>query len=462
MTIDKSRIQIRLPEDVKLIIDTLNKAGYEAYIVGGCVRDSILGRNPKDWDITTSAKPLEVKKLFRRTVDTGIQHGTVTVLVGNEGYEVTTYRLDSEYEDMRHPKEVEFTESLVEDLKRRDFTINAMAYSDETGLIDEFDGLSCIENRIIKAVGNAYDRMTEDALRILRALRFSAVLGYEIDDELKSAIRELSGNLSYISAERIREELVKLLMSDNPEKIREAYELGATKVVLPEFDLCMQTEQNSLHHIYSVGEHTIHVIKNLREYKEQFSEREYRILVLAGLFHDFGKPKAKTTDEATGRDHFTYHPVYSEQIAISVMKRLKFENDAIDNVKVLVRWHDFRPKLTFPKVRRMMISVGPDRMAMFMKLRYSDTLAQSDYEREQKLSYLDELDNKYKKVIEDGDCLSLKNLALNGKDLIDMGIASGPRLGEVLNTLLDYVTDLPSRNTRESLMEYVTKLQAEE
>ena len=458
MVLDKSRIQIKLPDKVKLIIDTLNDAGFEAYAVGGCVRDSILGRNPKDWDITTSAMPNQVKKLFRRTIDTGIQHGTVTVMFADVGYEITTYRIDSEYEDMRHPKEVIFTDRLVEDLKRRDFTINAMAYSDSSGLIDEFDGLSCIESKTLKAVGNARERLSEDALRILRALRFSAELDYEMDSELESAISELAGNLSKISAERIATELIKLLKSDNPDKIRRAYELGVTKVILPEFDLCMDTLQNTKHHIYSVGEHTIHSLIEIDKFKDQFDERENKILKLTMLFHDFGKPSCRTTDE-NQTDHFKQHPEASEKIAVNIMRRLKLDNDTIENVRTLVRLHDLRPKLTDESVRRLIVMVGLSRMEMMLKVRTADMLSQSEYLREEKLLYIAELEKKYREIILRKDCLSIKDLQIKGRDLINSGIKEGPILGEILKALLDDVLITPSHNNYDYLLEKALQIE---
>lgn len=457
MTLNKSRIQIKLPDKVKLIIETLNNAGFEAYAVGGCVRDSVLGKIPKDWDITTSAKPAEVKALFRRTVDTGIKHGTVTVMFNNTGYEVTTYRLESDYEDMRHPKEVIFTDRLTEDLKRRDFTINAMAYSDRTGIVDEFDGLSCIENKKIKAVGCAHDRLSEDALRILRALRFSAELDYEIDKELKEAIKELAPNLSKISAERICTELVKLLKSDNPEKIMDAYDLNVTKVIMPEFDRCMITPQNTQHHMYNVGEHTVRALKEINKFKDEFTDRENKILKLTMFLHDFGKPDARKTDEK-GHDHFKKHQIYSEEIAVKIMHRLKLDNDTTNNVKTLVRWHDERPYLTYPNVRRLIVRVGRERMEMYFKVKIADTLAQSMYERDEKLEYIYEMEKMYKKIISDGDCLSIKELKISGKDLIEDGIPSGPLMGELLSQLLDSVIEMPQNNNRQYLMELVHRL----
>ena len=232
---------IELPERVKEILDTIMEAGYEAYAVGGCIRDSILGRKPNDWDITTSASPYEIKELFRRTVDTGIQHGTVTVMMDKEGFEVTTYRIDGDYKDGRHPSEVTFTASLKEDLRRRDFTINAMAYNEQNGLVDIFGGMQDIADGVIRCVGEPRERFSEDALRIMRAVRFSAQLGYQIEEKTKAAIEELAPTLKKISAERIQVELVKLVTSKHPEELLTAYETGITSVILPEFDLCMET-----------------------------------------------------------------------------------------------------------------------------------------------------------------------------------------------------------------------------
>ena len=273
-------IQIQIPEKAKYIIETIQNAGFEAYVVGGCVRDSILGRCPEDWDITTSARPEQVKALFRRTIDTGIQHGTVTVMLDKEGFEVTTYRVDGKYEDSRHPKEVTFTPNLEEDLKRRDFTINAMAYNETEGLIDIFGGLQDIEAKLIRCVGNPEERFGEDALRIMRAIRFSAQLGYEIHEDTEAAIRKLAPTLQKISAERIQVELTKLLISPHPDTLRDAYDMGVTKVILPEFDAMMETPQKHKHHKYNVGEHTLHALIEIAPEKN---------LRYAMLLHDIGK-----------------------------------------------------------------------------------------------------------------------------------------------------------------------------
>ena len=288
-------MRINMPENANRIIETLEAAGYEAYIVGGCVRDSILGRSPGDWDITTSAKPEQIKALFRRTVDTGIQHGTVTVMFGKEGYEVTTYRIDGEYTDHRRPDKVLFTTNLKEDLKRRDFTINAMAYNHRNGIIDIFGGVEDLEKRVIRAVGVAEERFSEDALRILRAVRFSGQLDFSIDEDTQAAMKKLAGTLSKISAERIRVELDKLFVSDHPEKLIMAYEMGITAVVLPEFDRMMEQEQNNPYHLYNVGVHSIYTMKAIDADS---------ICRWAALLHDVGKPDTHTRDDK-GIDHFT-------------------------------------------------------------------------------------------------------------------------------------------------------------
>ena len=434
---------IQLPEKVKFIIDTIMEAGYEAYAVGGCIRDSILLREPSDWDITTSASPYQVKELFRRTLDTGIKHGTVTVMLDKEGFEVTTYRIDGEYEDGRHPKEVTFTRNMTEDLKRRDFTINAMAYNEKDGLVDIFGGLEDIRRRTVRCVGNPLERFSEDALRMMRAVRFSAQLGYRIEEETSNAIRVLASDLKKISAERIQTELVKLLTSPHPDYLRMAYETGITKVVLPEFDLCMITEQKNPHHCYTVGEHTLVAMQAVRADK---------VLRLAMLFHDMGKPLCVTTDEE-GIDHFHGHPSASEEIAGNVLHRLKFDNDTIYMVKKLVKYHDQYIEPQPKNVRRAIRKMGEDVFPLLLEVKEADVQAQSDFLREKKEKNLKDVRDVYQRILEENQCVSLKTLAINGKDLIDQaGMKPGKELGEVLNELLDLVTEDPARNTREYLL----------
>ncbi len=292
---------LSLPEDVNYIINTINRAGYEAFAVGGCIRDMVLNKVPNDYDITTSASPDKIKELFRRTIDTGIEHGTVTVMLKSTGYEVTTYRIDGKYEDGRHPASVNFTTSLEEDLLRRDFTINAMAYNEKDGLKDPFGGMEDIKRKIIRCVGDPKERFSEDALRMLRAVRFSAQLGYEIEEDTLEAIKLLAGNLKLISEERIQAELIKTVTSDNPDRLTVAYKTGLTAVFLPEFDRMMETPQNHPHHMYNVGIHTIRSMENIKNDK---------VLRLAMLFHDMGKPETRSIDE-NGIDHFYGHPAHS-------------------------------------------------------------------------------------------------------------------------------------------------------
>lgn len=438
---------IQLPEKVKFILDTLHKAGYEGYAVGGCVRDSILGRKPDDWDITTSARPNQVKELFRRTIDTGIQHGTVTVLLQKEGFEVTTYRIDGEYEDSRHPKEVVFTASLAEDLKRRDFTINAMAYNEEEGMIDLFGGMEDMENGIIRAVGTARERFTEDALRIMRAVRFAAQLGYRIEEKTREAIVELAPNLSQISAERIQTELVKLLISPHPEELGVMYDTGITKVILPEFDRMMQTGQNNPHHCYSVGEHTLHALQAIEADK---------VLRLTMLFHDMGKPETKTTDE-NGIDHFHGHARVSAELAKAVLRRLKFDNDTIAKVSRTVLYHDHKMALTAKSVRRGIHKVGEDIFPNLFPVKQADICAQSDFRRREKEEELAALRRIYEEIQEKKQCVSLKELAVDGSDLIALGMKPGKEIGDMLAWLLDAVLEEPELNTREKLTEMAVK-----
>lgn len=438
-------MEIKMPEDVLTIIKNLMNNGYDAYAVGGCVRDSVLGTEPDDWDITTSAKPLQIKKIFKRTVDTGIKHGTVTVLLGKNRYEVTTYRIDGEYEDSRHPKDVVFTTDLTEDLRRRDFTINAMAYNPYKGLIDVFGGMEDLQNKIIRCVGSPFERFSEDALRILRAVRFSAQLGFTIEEETKKAIVKLADSLQMISVERIQTELVKLLVSQNPYQFKAAYELGLTKVIMPEFDAMMQTPQNNPHHKYSVGEHALHTLEHIEAYKV---ER------LAMLLHDIGKPEVRSTD-ADGVDHFYHHSEKGAFIAGTILKRLKFDNYTIDRVTKIVRWHDYKIMLSERGIRRGINTVGEEIFPYLFAVKHADMEAQSDVSKEEKVYHLQRAEILYKEVIRKSQCVSLKTLQVSGKDLIQMGINPGKNIGFILNDLLNMVLDNTELNDKEILLEIV-------
>ena len=451
--------EYKLPAAVTSIIERLETAGYEAYAVGGCVRDMLLSREPNDWDITTSASPQQVKQVFRKTVDTGIEHGTVTVVMEHENYEVTTYRVDGVYLDGRHPSGVTFTASLSEDLKRRDFTINAMAFHPKRGLIDLYNGREDLTQGVIRCVGTARERFSEDALRILRAFRFAAQLGFSIDEETLAAAQELAANLELISKERIAAELVKLLTSDHPEEFMNMYEAGVTKYFLPEFTACMETEQNTPFHSFNVGVHTMRVVCGVRA---------DRVLRLAALLHDIAKPKTKTVDE-NGRAHFYYHAKLGAKMAEGILRDLKFDNDTIRRVTHLIEYHDDRKiygadeqtagtqdERGRRRIRRAMNRIGSEDFPLLLELMRADANGKLEEPNEGTLlarKGLDDAERYYGEILAAGECVSLKDLKITGRDLIAMGYTPGPGLGEKLNELLLAVVDDPSLNTREALTE---------
>lgn len=410
---------IQVPEKAAYIIETLEKNGYEAYAVGGCVRDSVMGREPQDWDITTSALPGEVKKLFRRTVDTGIQHGTVTVMLGDEGFEVTTYRIDGSYEDSRHPREVAFTASLKEDLRRRDFTVNAMAYSPNAGLVDEFGGMEDIRRKILRCVGDPEERFGEDALRMLRAVRFSGQLGFSIEDRTREAIREMAPSLANISAERVREEVTKLLLSPEPEQLEAAIRTGMTAVILPEAD--------------RIGEKLPEVFRGLKWIREQFAgtDTERTALSYAMLLREAGEAK-------------------------QTLKRLKFDNDTLALVSVLTA----RKDTVYPEqksfIRRLVNQIGSRKTELL--LFFQEALAQSrEEDRAERLKNIWLGEKLFREIMDAGDCVTLKELAVKGADLMECGIRPGREMGQILNGLLELVMDEPSRNKKELLLEEVRR-----
>ena len=411
-------VRIALPKDVKHIIDVLMENGYEAYAVGGCVRDSILGRVPGDWDITTSALPMQVKGLFRRTVDTGIQHGTITVMLGRNGYEVTTYRIDGKYEDSRHPESVEFTPKLEEDLKRRDFTINAMAYNDEHGIVDIFDGVGDLHRKIIRCVGNAHDRFDEDALRILRAVRFSAQLGFGIEENTARAAKELAVNLKKISSERIHTEFNKMLKSAHPDYFSVADAIGIMEIVLPEY------------HVMS-AEDKAFVGALARECACLLPERYAAMLFMSG-----GYSEEDPADTAK-----------------RVLKRLKLDNDTINTASMLLRFGMLEITDDESRIRHIIYETGDKNILRILDFRaaYEKCIGNdiADVRRMYDICNM---------IFERGDCVSLKNLAITGKELIAMGVPAGRQMGEILNSLLMLVLDNPQFNDREQLSKEALKI----
>lgn len=409
-----TKTAMKIPGNVERIIRTLNDHGYEAYAVGGCVRDTLLDRKPGDWDITTSARPQEVKELFRRTIDTGIQHGTVTVMMDRTGYEVTTYRIDGEYEDGRHPKQVEFTSSLIEDLKRRDFTINAMAYSHETGIVDEFGGVEDLNAKTIRCVGDPMERFTEDALRILRAIRFSAQLDFTIEEQTWNAIRVIAPNIAKVSNERIQVELTKLLLSDHPEKIREVYETGISPYISENFD--------SLNWKMAEIPTTLPKEKYVRWAGFLRCANAYDV---NGTLMPQPIPSVTEVPESASR-------------AVKILRDLKLDNDTIGRVKTLVSWSGVELPETPEAVRRAMSRMEAEVWDALMELN----------EYSEKIHALTE------EIRTAGDCLDLKHLAVKGQDLIKAGVQPGKALGATLNQMLDDVLSHPDHNEKEYLLEH--------
>lgn len=384
-------MQIPVPGEVEQIIEKLHNHGYEAFAVGGCVRDTLLGRRPEDWDITTSARPEQTKALFCRTIDTGIRHGTVTVMLGNTGYEVTTYRIDGEYEDGRHPNQVEFTADLREDLRRRDFTINAMAYNHRTGIVDVFGGMDDLEKGIIRCVGSADKRFDEDALRILRAIRFSAQLGFVVEEATWSGIKRAAPKLAKISKERIQAELGKILLSSHPEQITQVYETGMAAYVSPAFGRIPCRE----------------------------------ICIPAAL-----PPKKYIRWAAFLR------PAGSGQAA-RILEDLKMDNDTIGKVKTLVSWSGVPVAAEPAAVRKAMSR---------MEAEVWDAVCCLNGYGPAVLKLTDQ-------IRENGDCLTLRELAVSGRDLTAAGAAPGKKIGETLNRMLEWVLEHPEANNKDSLLE---------
>lgn len=439
--------RIHIPQNVSYIIKTLESNGFDAYVVGGCVRDSLLGITPNDWDITTNATPLEIKSLFDKTIDTGIAHGTVTVLVDKNPYEVTTFRKDGEYKDSRHPEYVEYTKDLMLDLSRRDFTVNAMAYNDTVGLVDQFGGINDLENSVIKCVGNPTTRFLEDALRMLRAVRFSAQLSFSIESETLSALKEKSDSIINISAERIHEELNKILLSDN---VFSAFltlrETNILKNILPEFDRCFDTEQNIKYHLYNVGVHSLYVVKNC-------SKRLY--LKYAALLHDIGKPDCRKTDEF-GIDTFRNHAKLSTELSESILKRLKFDNKSTDKILRLIKFHDREIVVSKKAVKRAVIDVGEDIFEDLIDLKKAEVYAQNTNLTLPRLKTYNDILDIYKEIQSNNEAMSLKDLDINGNDIMKLGF-KGKEIGIILHKVLLHIINTPEDNQKEEILKIIKK-----
>lgn len=431
-----------MPKNVDTAINLLQSAGFEAYAVGGCVRDSLLGKTPNDWDITTSAKPEDMKSVFINfhCIDTGIKHGTVTVVIDGEPLEITTFRLDGEYEDNRHPKSVTFTSNLGADLGRRDFTVNAMAYSKMTGTVDLFGGQKDLKNKIIRCVGDPDRRFNEDALRILRALRFASALDFEIEEKTAQSLLKNRALLGNISEERIAKELLKLVCGKGAKRILTDF-APVLFEILPELQPMYKNSHDNPHHCYDIYEHTLIAVESIDPEPT---------LRFAMLLHDCGKPAVKKFDE-NGVAHFYGHQRISAEISAQILARLKVSNKFRDEILFLVSNHD-RWELyeNTEKMPRYLSKFGLDGVLKLLKVMRADVLAQSP-EYRYRLDQIADAEEIAKNLAAQKPCLSLSELQINGRTLMDIGIPQGRKLGAVLAQLLDEVIDGVTKNTQEAL-----------
>ena len=443
------RFNIEVPEPVGYIIQELEKCGHEAYMVGGCVRDSILGRKPHDYDICTSATPDEILKAFpnEEIIPTGLQHGTVTILINKEPFEVTTYRIDGDYSDNRRPDNVTFTKNLVEDLRRRDFTINAMAYNPKTGLIDPFNGMEDIKYKKIRCVGSAEDRFNEDALRILRAIRFEAQLGFAGLPETMFEIERQYDRLKNISIERINSEFCKIVASEQFCVELVLYP-NVFSLFIPELKDLIGFQQNNPYHAYDVFDHTVHAIEKC--------ESDDLVVRLAVFFHDFGKPHSYQDGE-DGIRHFKGHGKVSAEITDSIMKRLRFDNETRNNVVELVYYHDATFEVGNKYVKRWLNKIGEKQFRRLLEIRKADIKGQKpDYE-ESRIEKVNNIENILEEILSEKSCFSLKDLAVNGNDVKEvMKLKEGKDIGYWLNEILKRVIDGELENNKDDLVYWMT------
>ena len=444
-------INIELPDEVQYIINTLESNDYEAYAVGGCVRDSLLGKEPQDWDICTSALPEQTQKVFaeQHIIETGLKHGTITLMLNRKPYEITTYRVDGKYTDNRRPDKIKFVNVLKRDLARRDFTINAMAYNTKTGLVDYYGGQQDLQQRLIKCVGNPNKRFQEDALRIMRALRFASKFGFTIESGTAQAMNENKKLLNNIASERIANELNKLIIGGGARNIISEH-IQVIGIIIPELIPTIGFEQNNPYHCYDVFNHILYSIEN--------APKDV-VIRLTMLLHDIAKPKCYTeTDDGIG--HFYGHPQESSDMAKAILSRLKYDNETIKAVTQLVLYHD--SEITRRQhIKRLLNKIGEERFRQLIEVKRADTMAQAANVHNDKLNILNELLISTDEIIEQQQCFSLKDLAVNGRDLIEAGISEGAEIGVILNRLVDMVIDEEVANDKEVLLGLARKLREE-
>ena len=439
-------LEIKMPNGAHSILQTLLNNGFDSYIVGGCVRDSLLGICPKDWDICTSAKPQEIIECFngRRVIETGLKHGTVTLCMDDGFYEVTTFRVDGAYSDNRHPDNVTFVSDVKYDLERRDFSINAMAYNANTGLIDLFGGVDAIKAGLISCVGNPNDRFNEDGLRILRALRFASVYGFSISAETAAAIHRNVSLLDNIAKERICAEFCKLLAGRGVLNVLLDYKDIVTEIV-PELSPCIGFEQNNRFHQYTVYDHIAHAVANYHG--------NDNCVNVALLLHDIGKPMCYTEDENGG--HFYGHGIPGEEIAKTVLERLKFDNKSQKEIAELVLYHDAIIEPTYKVVRRWLNKVGVEQLRRLLDIRMADILAHAEGTQESRIVSRNQVLNIAEEIVASNQCFSLKDLAINGNDIMALGVPEGRTVGKLLNMALSAVLDGTSQNMKPDLIKYI-------
>lgn len=435
-------MEMKLPEKITDILRRLEKGGFEAFVAGGAVRDMIMGREPHDYDIATSARPDQIKQLFDRTIDTGIKHGTVTVVENGIGYEVTTFRKDGEYHDGRHPKNVHFVNDIFEDCKRRDFTINAMMYNPNGCLKDYFGGVEDIKRKQIKCVGDVHIRFMEDALRMMRAVRFSAILGFDIESETADAIKKCAPLITNVSGERILAELNKILLSSNPYAVSKLHELGLLKYIIPQLEKCFGEPQKNKYHIYDVGEHIMQTVKNTKC---------DLVLRWAALLHDVGKPSVSSVD-SDGIIHFYGHHRVSCTMAEDILYKLHMDKDTIKKIIVLIENHDVRVDTAAPAVKRMMARTGEKLFLKLMDLQIADNAAKNPEYFPEKKRRIEILKEIYKEILSAGEPYRISDLVVNGRDLMRLGYKPGRIISDTLKALLDEVIINPYLNERDYLI----------
>ena len=436
--------EIPAPEQVKTALRRLNESGFSAYAVGGCVRDSLLGKAPLDWDITTDARPEETERVFAdcRLIETGLQHGTVTVLLDGMPLEITTFRVDGDYLDARHPESVAFTRNLKEDLLRRDFTVNTLCWNEQDGVVDLCGGLFDLQNGILRAVGNPDHRFAEDALRILRGIRFASVLGFAIEPNTAESILRNRQSLSKIAAERIRVEFTKLLCGKNAAEVLDRYR-EVIAVFIPEVRALFDCPQNTVYHCFDVYRHTLATVENI-------PPRE--ALRLCMFFHDFGKPLCRKTDE-NGQDHFKGHEKASVQIVLPILKRLRFDNSTVKTVTNWIALHDTKSPKTKIEAKKLLSEIGVENYRALIEIKRADNRGKAQpHAIDEKLRRMEDF---LSEILENNECYDLHGLAVNGDDLKSAGITDGKEIRDTLNRLLELVITERCENEKDTLLKRI-------